>query len=66
MVPPDENILDIHSEYAEILGNDIPLKKLKRFEFYNEVRSDDTCLVIATGETRRFANILLVTGVVTS
>ena len=66
MVPPDENMLDIHSEYAELLGTDIPLKKLKRFEFYNEVRSDDTCLVIATGETRRFANILLVIGVVIS
>jgi L-fucose mutarotase len=65
MVPPDESIQAIHSEFSEILGTGISLKKLKRFEFYEEVRSDDTCLVIATGESRRFANILLVIGVVT-
>lgn len=64
MIPPDEGRQDIHSEFEEILGSDIPLKHLKRFEFYHEVKSDDTCLVIATGEARRFANILLVIGVV--
>ena len=64
MVPPDENSQPIHSEIEEILGKDINLKKIKRFEFYKEVKSDDTCLVIATGESRRFANILLVIGVV--
>jgi len=64
MMSSDESIQTIHSEFVEILGNDIPLKKLKRFEFYEEVKSNDTCLVIATGESRRFANILLVIGVV--
>lgn len=64
MVPPDESTQDIHSEFEEILGAGLPLKKLKRFEFYDEVKSIDTCLVIATGESRRFANILLTIGVV--
>lgn len=64
MMPPDESIQTIHLEFEEILGTEYPLKKLKRFEFYEEVKSNDTCLVIATGETKRFANILLVIGVV--
>lgn len=66
MIPPDESDQEIHSEYEEILGTDNPLKKLKRFEFYEEVKSNDTCLVIATGESKRFANILLVIGVIKS
>jgi L-fucose mutarotase len=64
MVPPDESSPAIHAEFKELLGPQILLKKLKRFEFYKEVQSNDTCLVIATGESRRFANILLVIGVV--
>jgi len=63
MVPPDESDQAIHSEFAEILGPEVVQKKLKRFDFYEEAKSLDTCLVIATGETRRFANILLTIGV---
>jgi L-fucose mutarotase len=33
-------------------------------EFYQEAKSPDTALVIATGEQRRFANLLLTIGVV--
>ena len=64
MISPDDSLQAIHSEFEEILGTGNPLKKLKRFEFYEEVKSNDTCLVIATGESKRFANILLVIGVV--
>lgn len=63
MMPPDESKQSIHTEFQEILGEGITLIRKKRFAFYQEVRSKDTCLVIATGETRRFANILLVMGV---
>ena len=64
MVPPDESDQAIHLEFVEILGADVPLKKLKRFDFYDEAKSADNCLTIASGETRRFANILLTIGVV--
>lgn len=64
MASPDESKQTIHSEFEEILGSNISMKKNKRFEFYEEVKSSDTCLVIATGETKRFANILLVMGVI--
>lgn len=64
LIPPDEAPQGIHDEFLVILGEDIPVTKLKRFDFYKEARSQETCLVIATGETRRFGNILITIGVV--
>ncbi|MGB8492527.1 MAG: RbsD/FucU family protein [Bacteroidales bacterium] len=64
MVPPDDAPQPIHDEFIDILGSDIPVEKVKRFDFYSKSQSQDTFLVIATGERRRFANILLVIGVV--
>jgi len=64
MVPPDEVRQQIHEEFLNILGENIPVERLKRFEFYRKSMSQETFLVIATGEKRRFANILLVIGVV--
>ncbi len=64
MLPPDGTHQDIHDEFSGILGESIPVTKVKRFDFYEEARSPDTCLVIATGEIRRFANILITVGVV--
>jgi L-fucose mutarotase len=64
MTPPDGAEQSIHKEFKEILGIEVPLVATKRFEFYAEAKSPDTCLVIATGEIRRFANILLTIGAV--
>ncbi|HDR52679.1 MAG TPA: RbsD or FucU transport [Mariniphaga anaerophila] len=64
MTPPDGEEQPVYREFKEILGAGIPLVSTKRFEFYAEVKSPDTCMVIATGEIRRFANILLTIGVV--
>lgn len=64
MMPPDEAQQQIHEEFLNILGENIPVERLKRFEFYRKSMSPETFLVIATGEKRRFANILLVIGVV--
>jgi len=64
MLPPDEAPQAIHDEFLSILGENTPVTKVKRFDFYKEARSADTCLVIATGEIRRFANILITIGVV--
>jgi L-fucose mutarotase len=64
LTPPDGADQPIYSEFKEILGQDIPFNKLKRMEFYAEAKLPDTCLVIATGEKRRFANILLTIGVI--
>jgi L-fucose mutarotase len=64
MVPPDKSQQSIHKEFIEILGEDIPATSLLRFDFYEQALLPQTCLVIATGEQRIYANILLTIGVV--
>ena len=54
----------ILQDFRAILPADLELKKTNRFEFYDAVRDPDTALVIATGEQRIYANILLTIGVV--
>ncbi len=54
----------IHDEYLGMLPSGLPIKQLERYAFYEAVRSPLTTLIIATGETRRFANLLLTIGVV--
>ncbi len=51
-------------DFRAILPRELELKKTRRFEFYDATRDPDTVLVIATGEQRIYANILLTVGVV--
>jgi L-fucose mutarotase len=62
MMPPDGLLQPVHQAFREILGSDIPMRFVERFNFYDEACSVDTCLAIVTGDTRRFANILLTLG----
>jgi L-fucose mutarotase len=64
MVPPDGPQPEIHRTMKKLLPDGVPMEAKGRFEFYGEARSSDTALVIATGEQRVYANILLVIGVV--
>ena len=64
MGTPDGSEPEAHRDYRAILGAEVPATICTRHEFYGAARGADTCLVIATGETRRFANILLTIGVV--
>jgi len=66
MVPDDQADQPIFSEFRKILPRDLELMKITRFAFYDRARSTDTALVIATGEQRIYANILLTIGVRTS
>lgn len=61
---PDDFDNSIAREYQSILGQDIQFSYLERADFYAAVKDDSTCLIIATGESRRFANLLLTVGVV--
>ena len=54
----------IYSDFRDLLPDDVPLQPLERFAFYDAAKQSDCCLVIATGEQRIFANILLTIGVV--
>jgi L-fucose mutarotase len=64
MEPPDGQVVPIHQTFRTLLPESAPLTARKRHEFYSEVKSPATALVIATGEQRRFANLLLTIGVV--
>jgi|SRR6218665_288090 len=64
MEPPDGSRPAIHTEFETIIGSPIKWELKKRIEFYREVSLPDTALVIATGDTRRFGNIILVMGTV--
>ena len=54
----------IYSDFRRILGDELELQPLERFAFYDAAKGDSCCLVIATGEQRIYANILLTIGVV--
>jgi L-fucose mutarotase len=54
----------IHAEYKAMLPAGLPVEHLERQAFYDAVCSPWTTLVVATAETRRFANLLLEVGVV--
>jgi L-fucose mutarotase len=45
-------------------GADLDLEPVERSRFYEMARGDDVALVIATGEQRLYANLLLTIGVV--
>jgi L-fucose mutarotase len=63
MVPDIGEEPPIFGEFRLLLGG-IELYILRRFEFYDAARGPDVALVIATGERRIYANILLTIGVV--
>jgi L-fucose mutarotase len=63
MVPDDKADQPIFREFRQLLPKPLELTKITRFEFYDHARSDDTALVVATGEERTYANLLLTIGV---
>ena len=54
----------IYQDFRQLLPDEIALTALDRFDFYDQAKQDNCCLVIATGEQRIYANILLTIGVV--
>ena len=63
MQPADGSTPDIFAEFSALLaGHDLQL--VDRFAFYDLGRRSEVGLVIATGEARIYANILLTIGVV--
>ena len=64
VAPPEDAFRAVHEEYRDLLPAEITWEEKERWAFYNEVKSPDTGLVIATGDVRRFANLLLAVGVV--
>ncbi|MBI3244507.1 MAG: RbsD or FucU transport [Chloroflexi bacterium] len=65
MLMADGQEAPIAAEFRAMLPKGVEFKTLERFAYYDAVKSPDTLLVIATGEQRLYANLLLVVGVVT-
>lgn len=65
MEPADGQPVPLHETFRRLLPGNTPVHPRKRLDFYAEAKSPATTLVIATGEERRFANVLLTIGVVT-
>ncbi len=64
MVPDSGEEPSIFQDFRKILPSNLQLNKLGRYAFYDAARDPDTALVIATGEQRIYANIMLTVGVV--
>ena len=63
MATADGSEPPIWSEFRDILPENT-LESLERFAFYDAASKDNVALVIASGEQRIYANILLTIGVV--
>jgi len=66
MLQEDSQEAPVVAEYRRLLPPGVEVRGLARFDYYEAAKSPDTCLVIATGEQRQYANLLLVVGVVTA
>jgi L-fucose mutarotase len=61
--PDDGSEPAIWPEYRKLLPKSLPIKRLGRFEFYDMVNSPSTTLIIASGDVRTYACIVLTFGV---
>lgn len=64
MQTADGSIPPIFAEFSALLPEGTELQPLERFAFYAAASEPSVCLVIATGEQRVYANLLLTIGVV--
>ena len=64
MQPPADYAPPTTDLYREKLGAAVTWSEMERWAFYDKIASPRTTLMIATGEQRRFANLLLEVGVV--
>ncbi len=64
MQPPADYVPPLFKLYREKLGATTTWAEMERWAFYEKIASPRTTLMIATGEQRRFANLLLEIGVV--
>jgi L-fucose mutarotase len=62
-VPDDGSEPPIFPQYRALLPKEIEINKVKRFGFYDAVNQPELGLIIATGEKRPYACILLTIGV---
>jgi L-fucose mutarotase len=63
MVPPDNALTAAAAGHRTLIGPEATWRQLGRHEFYAATRGPDVAVVIATGDERLYANLLLTIGV---
>lgn len=63
MVPGDGRSIPAHDSYRQILPTSVTWREIERLAFYEECRGPDLAVLVATGDTRLYANLLLTIGV---
>ena len=63
MTPGGGESVPAHQGYRAQLGEAVAWRELGRFEFYEACRGPDLAAVVATGDQRLYANVLLTLGV---
>ena len=68
MVPQDPGAPtpDAHPDLLARLPDGVEVDRILRMDFYPATNTEDLALVIATGDLRLYANVLLTIGVVTT
>ncbi len=64
MQPEDGSTPQAFTRYRELLGSELALQSLERFDFYDTCKQPDLAVCIASGDNRLFANVLLTLGFV--
>jgi L-fucose mutarotase len=62
MVPDAGEVPPVHEEILALLPPSVPVSRLTRFDFYEATESRNVGLVVATADTRPYANVLLTMG----
>ena len=63
MIPDSGPEPGVFQDFGRLLPS-VPLVRWARADFYDKARQEDVGIVVATGEARTYANILLTIGVV--
>ncbi|MDR1561747.1 MAG: RbsD/FucU family protein [Dysgonamonadaceae bacterium] len=61
MTPPDGTIQPVHDDFRSIIPS-VPFNYIPQFDFYKAAKEDNVGLLIASGDMRNFANLLLKVG----
>lgn len=59
---PKPKVWDVYTKMFTERNIHVSISRLERFSFYEEVGKANTVLIIQTGETRDYANLLLTVG----
>lgn len=62
MTPPDGTMQPVFEEYKRIAPTDVPFNYVTQFPFYELAKESNIGLVIATGDVRNYANMILKVG----